>query len=429
MNTSLARLIGTAFGEAPPAKALPASRRRRRIWELPARWHCPLIGSCVPVAAMRRMASRAGLDADVMSDYTLHTLVVGSCDSRCGIAEELQRVLDKRYAVAVARFARAKGEAAVLALWAEALASGKDVAGALWATWSHADMSEDAGKTLYGDIHMLSHQVGAAARADLHRLEQLKHDNARLRDEAEALRRGLTEAQREKDRAVAGLQRRLDEAVQRAALLGRRELELVDARKAARDYATVFDRASALAQRVEMLEERNAVHARRAEALAAGLNDAQEGLAAAEAALELALGIGGCGGVSGSDGCGRTCPAEAQLAGRCVLCIGGRTNLVDGYRRLVETSGGRFLHHDGGQEESLHRIDAIVAGADAVVCQAGCVSHAAYYRLKDACKRLGKPCVFVQSPGIGSFARGLAALAGTAPTAHSVVHIAGRGTA
>jgi hypothetical protein len=47
-----------------------------------------------------------------------------------------------------------------------------------------------------------------------------------------------------------------------------------------------------------------------------------------------------------------------------------------------------------------------------VVCQSGCVSHAAYYRLKEACKKLGKPCVFVQSPGIGSFARGLTAISG-----------------
>jgi hypothetical protein len=93
-----------------------------------------------------------------------------------------------------------------------------------------------------------------------------------------------------------------------------------------------------------------------------------------------------------------------------VLCIGGRTNLLDGYRRLVETQGGRFTHHDGGLEESLHRIDAAVATADAVICQSGCVSHAAYWRLKEACKKLDKPCIFVKSPGVGSFARGLAAL-------------------
>lgn len=413
MTTSLTQLINAAFRAPTAVPPEPTARRRRKLWELSSRWHCPLIGTCLPVADMRKLARRAGFDEGEMSDYTLHTSVVGSCDARTEIAELIQRHFEKRHAAAVQRFGKAKGEAAVLALWAESLAVGNDVAGALWAAWSHADMSDAGGKTLYGDIHMLSHQVGAAARADLRQLEQLKLDNARLRDEVQALRIGLSGARRDKDKAMADLQRRLTDAEQRAALLGRRELELAAARKAARDYATVFDRAAVLVDRVDTLEERNAENARRAEALALELNETQDSLAAAEAALELALGIGGCDGVSGAAGCGRACPAAARFAGRCVLCIGGRTGLVDGYRRLVETQGGRFLHHDGGQEESLHRIDAVVSAADAVVCQAGCVSHAAYYRLKEACKKLDKPCVFVQSPGMGSFARGLAELGGT----------------
>lgn len=425
MGAALHQLIDAAFGGSQPVLPVAAGRRRKKLWELPPRCHCPLIGTCLPVADMRKLAARAGFDERAMSDYTLHTMAVGSCDARTKIAELIQRFLEKRHAAAVQRFGRLKGEAAVLDLWRETLLSGNDIAGALWAAWTHADMSDAGGKELYGDLHMLSHQVGSAARADLRLLEQLKQENVRLRAEAQALRTGLAVAQRDKEKTVVDLQRRLTDAEQRAALLGRRELELTEARKAARDYATVFDRATALANRVETLEERNAENARRAEALAIELNETQDGLAAAEAALEMALGIGGCEGVSGTGGCGRSCPAEAHLAGRCVLCIGGRTNLVDGYRRLVETRGGRFLHHDGGQEESLHRIDAAVGSADAVVCQAGCVSHAAYYRLKETCKKLGKPCVFVQSPGVGSFARGLAVLSGGSGDAVHIGRLSG----
>lgn len=427
MSTPLTQLFQAAFGETQAPLPRPAARRRKKVWELPTRWHCPLIGTCLPVAEMRKLAARCGFDEHDMSDYTLHTTVVGSCDCRTEIAELVQRFFEKRHAAAVQRFSRLKGESAVLDLWRETLLSGNDIAGALWAAWSHADMNEEGGRALYGDIHMLSHQAGAAVRADLRLLEQLKLENAHLRDEAAALRHGLNASQREKDKALAELQRRLADAEQRAALLGRRELELAEARKAARDYLGLYERAEAMGRRIETLEERNAANVRRAERLAIELNEAQDSLAAAEAALEMALGIGemgGCDGVSGTAGCGRTCPVEARLAGRCVLCIGGKTNLVDGYRRLVETQGGRFLHHDGGQEESLHRIDAVVSAADAVVCQAGCVSHAAYYRLKEACKKLGKPCIFVQSPGVGSFARGLAALGGAGVPAGQVMRLA-----
>lgn len=412
--SELSRLLDETFGAAglsKPAMPLPkgdGGRRRRKVWELPARWHCPLIGTCLPVAEMRRLAKRAGVDGAEMSDYTLHTVIVGHCGEHGEVARRLQRFLDENFAAAVAKFGKAKGEAAVVALWREALAAG-NAAGALWAAWSHPDLGEEAGKDIYGDIHMLSHQVGASARADLRRLTTLERDNARLGDEVAALRLGLGEAQRQRERDVASLEKRLAEAGERAARLSRNEQELAAARRSVAAYDTLRERAEALGRRAEALEERNAANARRAAAFENELAEAKAELAATAAALESALGF--CDGVSGAGGCGRSCPAEAQLAGRCVLCIGGRTGSVDGYRRLVEASGGRFLHHDGGQEESLHRIDAIVAGADAVVCQAGCVSHAAYWRLKDACRKLGKPCVFLKSPGVTSFARGLAEVA------------------
>lgn len=415
MSTSLTQLFQSAFGDSETPLPTVTGRRRKKLWEIPHRSHCPLVGTCLPVTEMRKIAARAGFDERKMSDYTLHTTFVGSCDSRTEVAEQIQRYFDKRYAATVQRFNRMRGEAAVLDLWQKALDAGNDIAGALWAAWSHADMSEEGSRILYGDLHMLSHQTGAEVRADLRKLEQLKQENHHLRNEAAAFKMGLAVAQREKDKAIADLQRRLAEAEQRAAQLTHRELELAQARKAARDYDSLFGRAEAMTQRIETLEERNARNARRAHELGLRLNDVQAELAAAEAALEMSLGIDDvatCPGISDQDGCGRTCAAAAALAGRCVLCIGGKTSLVDGYRRLVETQGGRFLHHDGGQEESLHRIDTAVSAADAVVCQAGCVSHAAYYRLKEACKKLGKPCVFLQSPGVGSFARGLAVLRG-----------------
>jgi len=419
----IAHLIGAAFGEMTAVPPAPTCSRRRKLWELPAQRHCVLIGTCLPVAEMRKLAARAGIDAKDMSDYSLHAAVTGRCDERSTLSELIQRWLEKRHAEAIRRFGRARDAGAVLFAWREALAQGQDIAGALWAAWTHPLLDGEDAKEIFGDIHMLSHQVGASARADLRQLEQLTRENADLRKELQALRLGLGVAQREREASADELRRRLADAEQRAALLPHRELELAEARKAAGHHRAVLERAEALAARVERLEERNAALARNAAVLARDLNEAQDSLAAAEAALEMALGV--CDGVGDTSACGRACPTDTALAGRCVLCIGGRTGMVDGYRRLVEHRGGRFAHHDGGQEESLHRIDAAVAAADAVVCQAGCVSHAAYFRLKEACKKLGKPCVFVQSPGVGSFARGLAVLGGEAPASNQITLLAG----
>ena len=77
----------------------------------------------------------------------------------------------------------------------------------------------------------------------------------------------------------------------------------------------------------------------------------------------------------------------------------------------IEQRGGRFLHHDGGEEDSSARLDATLAAADLVICQTGCISHSAYWRVKDHCKRTGKRCVFVESPSSAGLKRALISLA------------------
>jgi hypothetical protein len=99
-----------------------------------------------------------------------------------------------------------------------------------------------------------------------------------------------------------------------------------------------------------------------------------------------------------------------RLDAQAVLCVGGRTATVPVYRQLIEQVGGRFLHHDGGDEDSTARLDVTLAMADLVICQTGCISHDAYWRVKDHCKRTGKKCVYIESPSASSLRRALGAL-------------------
>jgi DNA primase len=111
-----------------------------------------------------------------------------------------------------------------------------------------------------------------------------------------------------------------------------------------------------------------------------------------------------------------------SLREQSVLCVGGRPASVPLYRLVVERQGARFLHHDGGAEESAARLDATLAAADLVLCQTGCISHDAYWRVKDHCKRTGKRCVFVESPSRAALERALAVVAQAEPRAHPQGH-------
>lgn len=62
---------------------------------------------------------------------------------------------------------------------------------------------------------------------------------------------------------------------------------------------------------------------------------------------------------------------------------------------------------------------AMVAQTPAHVV-AGALAHLATHMETDCRQEAAKPCVFVKSPGIGSFARSLAARSGAAPGTHVI---------
>ena len=105
-------------------------------------------------------------------------------------------------------------------------------------------------------------------------------------------------------------------------------------------------------------------------------------------------------------------PASFSLNDRSVLCVGGLTGARNHYRLAIEARCGRFLHHDGGREDSLHRLQPMLSGADLVLCASGNISHNAYHLVKQLCKKMGKPCVMIKGTGIASFVDGLGSLSG-----------------
>ncbi|GAB6041383.1 DUF2325 domain-containing protein [Endothiovibrio diazotrophicus] len=417
--TLAATLLGDKGEEGAVATAslpAPANGRRRKLWELPPAFHCTLIGTCLGASELRKLAPRVGVrDAPALTDYELHGLFVRGARARGAISHRLHKLLERKYAASLRRFARARDEAALEALWAEAWEQGT-FAGPLWAVMSHGAAGEALLWRVYGEIHMLSHQVGAANRADLRRLARAEQGLEEARLQVEALRRrvaeaeqGLRGASRSRVELNALRERTLVAERRVDALLGGREwIELERARQEAeRRRAAEADRAARLEVALGCREEELMRLRDRTGELEHELMERGAGMAALERQLDRLF--------DDTSDCPDGCPAEAVcrggLAGRRVLCVGGRARLTPHYRALVEGQNGRFLHHDGGLEESAGRLQGLLASADVVICPADCVSHDAYYRVKGFCKRTGKPCLMLDGSGISSFARALDGLA------------------
>lgn len=406
-------VAGTTALVAPSSEATartaPPGSRRRRIWELDGHAHCPMLGVCLPMHVLRRVLNKALRGTVVVTDdYELHCAVVAECTHRTAVAEAVQRELEHRYADAVREASRLKTLAALTAWWDEALAS-QDIAGPFWATLTHPHCTPELAHHAEGQVHMLQHQAGMAARVDLARFEAVLHEN-------EVLTRELAGAQQRSMRQATDHARRA-ESLQAQVMGLRAELIARDTTLAALrdDLQSLEAAAPGLGSRFELARENQRMIERVHQAERAQLHSLHElerlrrrtdELSAEVQRLEVARAAATAADAA-DDG---DEPPVTRLEDQAVLCVGGRPASVPMYRQLIERTGGRFLHHDGGEEDSAAKLDATLAAADLVICQTGCVSHDAYWRVKDHCKRTGKRCVFVESPSGAGIKRALLTL-------------------
>ena len=113
------------------------------------------------------------------------------------------------------------------------------------------------------------------------------------------------------------------------------------------------------------------------------------------------------------------CSNHLNLAGRCVLCVGGRARLYPEYRRLVETSEGNLIIYRGDQKDDMAHLHQSLICADMVVCPVDCVNHEVFFIVKRYCKHTGKPCVLLDRSNLSTFRVGVEKLVGT--PVHSTV--------
>lgn len=375
--------------------------RRRRLWELPLKSHCPVIGVCLPLPTLRKLVSKCVGGEIKADDYDVHIGAVVECGKRNPLSEALQKHLEQRYATTIQQFAHAKTPVAVWELWAEAVNRG-DVAGPFWAALTHPRCDEQLQDGLIRDMHMLQHQAGATVRVDLRKMEAMQEQNTALTEALHKLHERATRQMAEKIADAELLSSELSDA--RAAIVAKDTALTIAAQQLQALRASIPDLGDRLRQQQRLIEmrERQQEQEARIHELEQKLRLTTKQLDAANLAAAAAPLADGMDDIS-VESAAQTVP----LIDQTVLCVGGRTGNVPAYRQVVERVGGQFAYHDGGLEDSHSQLEASLVAADMVICQTGCISHNAYWRVKDFCKRNGKPCVFVDNPSVSSLARSL----------------------
>jgi hypothetical protein len=366
-----------------PAASPP---RRTKIWEFHSNLHCSIIGTCLSTSELRQVLKKLGIASPGSTDHELHAAAVSLAGRHDKAAKLLHKALDERHRLPINQFARATTEDAVRVLWRDAVRGG-EIPGAYWATLTHPATTQTLVRDAFGEVHMLSHLVGAANRADIRRLCQLEAENAGLRARLDRQQLAFRDAVVTREARIRELN---DSLTQRVA-----------SEPAASDDGAV------LRQLIADLERRLASETRRAVVLNDKLAVASAALSqerAARAKVECDAGALRCeldsiadGFAPGDDGTVSANAPELQLNGMTVLYVGGRPNQVAHLRAAAERAGAMLLHHDGGIEHHLHLLGGLTSQADIVVFPVDCISHHAAHMVKQLCRQAGKHFVPLRS--------------------------------
>jgi hypothetical protein len=372
---------------------------RTRLSQLDMNFHCSVIGTCLTTAELRKLMARF-VDVQEASDLDVHHEAVRHVAQSAFVAKALQKALDHRHAPAMQRFSRVQDAEILAQHWEEALRQG-EIPGAYWAVLTHRRATAELRQKAFGDVHMLSHLVGAANRADIRRLVALEHDNAGLRERLDRHQGRTLALIEEKDRRIALLEQEAIEAAGAVAALS----AAAAMNAVAHPQREEADAAAALiamqTERRERAEQAAALSAAEATRLAEELEHLglhalalNRELGAAELQLrELSEGVATPG--SGLD---------RQLRGRRILYVGGRPSTAPAIRDLVARHGGELQRHGGGLEDRKGLLASAVGWAEVVVFPVDCIDHDSAGNLKRLCARQQVPYIPLRSAGVGCFA-------------------------
>ena len=375
------------FRTIPPALIRrEAAPRRTKIWEFGANLHCSIVGTCLSTAELRHVLRKAGVPTADCSDHELHKVAVGLAARQDEAGRMLHKALDQRHKLTVSQFAKADTDAALLAMWRDAVRRG-EIPSAYWATLTHPLTSPAIVREAFGDVHMLSHMVGSANRADLKRLCALENEKAALEAKIERQQQALHEAIVTRDRQIQALRQALAERIvtqtcESRAPDGSALFGLIADRE--RRLAAEIRRRAAAEERLALTaKERDSERSRRIAAEAA--RDAlREELGATEDAAE------------------PDTASPMRLDGISILYVGGRPGQIAHIRATVESLGGTLLHHDGGIENHPTLLAGLTSRCDVAVFPVDCISHDAARNIKALCRKADKRYLPLRSAGVAS---------------------------
>ena len=374
-----------------------------RIWETPDYFHCQLIGTCLSIAELTKLTKKFYGPNIPQDAFQVHGIGVHGIKENTPYAKAIEKYLNRKYALSIKRN-RALSVEALPELWDDAVGEGK-ICGALWAFITRRDAPHKILEKVFGDVHMMSHLLGAERRVDLKEVSELRKALSCAREESDSLRRHLdkTKIKMETLRQERNEWRRKGDNAARENSVLTEKIRLLESggenTAKAREMGKLIAAKNEMKRAVERLNKKVMMQA---VVIAEQEREIEEGLGEAK---DVARTLNSCPlrrGQADPNVCLRRFLCEKRI-----LLVGGMDKLSPHYRRIIEQLGGCFQRHDGDVRSGLATLEEQIARADVVLCPVDCNSHGACKCVKIACKRFDKNHLFPRNSSVSMLCRSL----------------------
>ena len=406
---------------------------KRKIWEIESSFKCALIGTCLKRIELRKLSQEKIYQTPPrLDDYQLHAHFIKISDCHDAAGKALHKYLEKKYRADVKKYSKSEDETEISALWDQDLAEGK-LDSAWWSLLTHPYVSANLLGKCYGQLHMLGHDGTSSLFRNKIKIQSLKEKTDMLTEVIGSERQQFRKERKQLLGEISKLQQELAKSrlenrrhqLQEEEISGlQHQIEVLKTKhRSAEDHRLIndlrqennnlFGKIDDLTEKLdslrnEFIQEHQQLQQLQQIRKKMELRELEQSseIDALEALLfrHIDESLSPCASCADKDT--SNCPG-LNLCGKTVLYVGGLHKMVPHYRQLVEQSGGRFLHHDGGREASRNLLPKLMNTADAVLCPIDCVSHDACNCVKKMCKRYQKPFVPMRSSGLSSLARSL----------------------
>jgi hypothetical protein len=209
------------MGSLVPEPRLPLDDQPRlRFWEIEAFFKCPVIGWCFDIAEQKEVLRKEKISIKDKSSFQIHEIVVESLENENRLSRRIDFWLNRKYQKAIKELSSLEQEE-FIKHWKASLNRG-EVEGILWVAVTKADLSTEAKRSIFGDVHMQMHVLAKQIGNERQRLDQEQKRNESLVESAKEVSRTNKILKRENE----GLRNELAIACRLSDTLQRRNQEL-----------------------------------------------------------------------------------------------------------------------------------------------------------------------------------------------------------